>query len=65
MGKDASRFAPEGTTFMQAVFSFRAMSEALWARCMHDASVTELKAKHHQMIPPVWTCPFGIPFANS
>ena len=65
MGKDASRFAPEGTTFMQAVFSFRAMSEALWARCMDNAPVTELKAKHHQMIPPVWTCPFGIPFANS
>ena len=41
------------------------MSEALWACCMDNAPVTESKAKHHQMIPPVWTCPFGIPFANS
>ena len=44
---------------MQAVFSFHAMSEALWVRCMDNAPVIELKAKQHQMIPPVWTCRLG------
>ena len=65
VGPAADCFKAKGLTVLQATFSFRNLSEALWTRCGISVQETGQKRYLHRSLPAVWPCPFGFPPVQS
>ena len=65
VGPAADCFKAKGLTVLQATFSFRNLSEALWTRCGISVQETGQKRYLHRSLPAAWPCPFGFPPVQS